>query len=178
MGILSPMNESLPLRKRPVDWFLLAFFFVNLTFITYIVDVEQIIIADPNNFDYPWWPPKMFVNLIHWWGRTFDPVLMARPVWWRVTIWWDSLIFGPFYVLAIYAYIRGRNWIRIPSIIWASIMLSGVAVILAEEMWGPYATPNRPVVLAANASWVLVPLYVLLRNSLRPYVFPQVSTTP
>ncbi|MFH1018102.1 MAG: emopamil-binding family protein [Pseudomonadota bacterium] len=159
------------MSKRRIDWVLLAYFFVNLTFITYIVDVEQIIIADPNNFIYPIWPPKVFVDLIHWYGRTFDPVLMARPVWWRVTIWWDSLLFGPFYVLAIYAYIRGRNWIRIPGIIWASIMLAGVAVILAEEMWGPHATPNRPMVLALNAPWFLIPLFVLVRNSLKPNLF-------
>jgi hypothetical protein len=165
------MNNPLPLSKRKIDWLLLAYFFINLTFITYIVDVEQIIIADPANFTYPLWPPRMFVDLIHWYGRTFDPVLMARPVWWRVTIWWDSLLFGPFYVLAIYAYVRGRNWIRIPSIIWASIMLSGVTVILSEETWGPHATPNLPMVLMLNAPWVLIPLYILIRNSLKADVF-------
>lgn len=166
-----PTNPPLPLSKRRIDWVLLAYFFVNLTFITYIVDVEQIIIDDPNDFTYPIWPPRIFVDLIHWYGRTFDPVLLARPVWWKVTIWWDSLLFGPFYALAIYAYIRGRNWIRIPSIIWASIMLAGVAVILSEETWGPHATPNLPAVLAFNAPWVAIPLFILIRNSLRENLF-------
>ena len=37
---------------------------------------------------------------------------MARPPFWRMTIWIDVIFFGPFYLFAIYAFIRGRNWIR------------------------------------------------------------------
>lgn len=169
------MNQTIPLSQRRSDWLPLIFFMINISFITYIVDIEQIIIRDPNHFEYPFWPPPVFVDLVHWWGRNFDPVLIARPVWWKVTIWWDSLLFGPFYAFAVYAYIRGRNWIRIPSIIWASVMLSGVAVILAEELFGNYATPNRPIVLLANAPWVVIPLYILIRNSLRDPLFTSVS---
>jgi hypothetical protein len=165
------MYDLLPLKQRKIDIVLIIFFIVNLFFITYIVDIEQIIISDPYNFTYPLWPPAFLVDLVHWWGKNFDPVLMARPVWWKVTIWWDSLLFGPYYAVAIYAFIKGKEWIRIPSIIWASIMLSGVAIILAEEMWGSYATPRRDIVLLANAGWVIFPIYMLIRMSLceRPF---------
>ena len=68
---------------------------------------------------------------------------MARPAWWRATIWIDALFFGPFYVFAIYAYIKGRNWIRFGSIIWASVMLTNVTIILFEEVMGEHAiTPS------------------------------------
>ena len=67
-----------PLSQRPVDWIVLAFFVVNLGFITYIVDLEQLVIADRSNFKYPVWPPKMMVDLVHWWGDTFDPLLIAQ----------------------------------------------------------------------------------------------------
>ena len=170
------MYEQLPLSKRKLDIVLIAFFMVNFFFITYVVDIEQIIIKDPNNFTYPLWPPAFLVNLVHWWGKNFDPVLMARPVWWKVTIWWDSLIFGPFYAVAIYAYAKGKEWIRIPSIIWATLMLAGVAVILAEEMWGAYATPRRDIVLPANAGWVIFPLYVLIRMSFCEHPFSKKIT--
>jgi len=56
----------------------------------------------------------------------FDPVLLARPAWWKATIWIDAVLFGPFYALAIYAYARGKDWIRLPSVIWASVMLTNV----------------------------------------------------
>jgi hypothetical protein len=165
------MYEIRPLKERKADWIPLAFFLINLPFITYIVDIEQIIISDPYNFEYPWWPPPFFVDMVHWWGKNFDPVLMARPVWWKVTIWWDSLFFGPFYAFAIYAYIKGREWIRIPSIIWASVMISGVLVIVSEEIWGAHATPRPGIVLLANAPWLIIPLFVLFRMSLKERPF-------
>jgi hypothetical protein len=162
-ALLSSSRRALPLRQRPLDLALVVFFAINLGFITYIVDVEQLVIADPAHFSYPLWPPAKLVDLIHWYGRHFDPPLMARPAWWRATIWIDSLVFGPFYVAALYAFIKGRNWIRMPSVVWASVMLTNVTIILFEELVGPYATPNRPMVLAANAAWILFPILTLAR---------------
>src|SRR5262249_31157015 len=77
------LTPSLPLRRRPVDWVFLAFWVVNAGFITPMVDLEQIVIADPARFDYPAWPPRFAVDAIHWWARTFDPVVWHRAPWYR-----------------------------------------------------------------------------------------------
>ena len=164
-------RHPLPLRRRPADLALLLFFALNLCFITYIVDLEQLVVADPAHFTYPLWPPPPLIDLVHWWGRTFDPLLLARPVWWKVTIWIDALFFGPFYAVALYAYTRGRAWIRLPSIVYASVLLTIVLVILAEEMWGPHRSPRLAVVLLANAPWLLCPCYLLVRMTTRPQPF-------
>ncbi|MEE9608451.1 MAG: emopamil-binding family protein [Myxococcota bacterium] len=168
------MNETVPLSKRPQDVVILVFFWINILFITYIVDLEQLVIADPNDFEYPLWPPGPLIDLVHWWARNFDPVILARPVWWKVTIWIDALFFGPFYVFAIYAYTKGREWIRIPSIIYASVMLTNVSVILGEEIFGAHATPELAWILLANGPWVLVPLFILYRmgTAERPFSRP------
>jgi len=157
------ISNSLPLSKRPIDIALIIFFAINLLFITYIVDIEQLVIADVNHFQYPVWPPQQMVDLVHWYGKNFDPVLMARPAWWRATIWIDALFFGPFYCFAIYAYIKGRNWIRFASIIWASVMLTNVTIILFEETAGEHASPELFRVYMANAAWLLFPAIVLYR---------------
>lgn len=173
------MNRHIiPLAKRPGDIAILAFFLVNILFITYIVDLEQLVIADPAHFTYPIWPPPAAVDAIHWWGRTFDPVLLARPAWWKVTIWIDALFFGPFYVVAIYAYIRGKEWIRIPSIIYSSALLTVVLVILGEEIGGIHATPHLPIVLLANLPWLLFPIYIIYRmwRYPEPFTLPVQST--
>src|SRR5947209_3368262 len=135
------VHTTVPFSKRPGDWLLVGFFLVNLLFITYIVDLEQLVIPDPAHFTYQLWPPPFAVDAIHWWGRTFDPVLLARPVWWKMTIWIDALFFGPFYLFAIYAFVKGRDWIRIPGIIYASVMLTNVTIILGEEAFGEFRTP-------------------------------------
>ena len=49
------------------------------------------------------------------------------------------MIFGPFYAVAIYAYARGREWIRLPSVLWAGMMLANVTIILFDELLGAHA---------------------------------------
>jgi hypothetical protein len=102
-------TRTIPLKRRPLDIVIVGFFLVNLLAITYVVDFEQLIIPDASHFTYPVWPPRVAVDVIHWYGRTFDPVLIARPVWWKMTIVIDDVLFGPFYVAAIYALSRART---------------------------------------------------------------------
>lgn len=157
------MRAPIALRERKIDVVFLVFFLVNIGFVTYIVDLEQLVIDDPRSFSYPLWPPPPLVDLVHWWGENFDPVLLARPAWWRATIWIDSLLFGPFYLFAIYAFVRGREWIRIPSIIYSSMLITNVIIILMEELAGAHATPARAVVLLANLPWLVFPALLIAR---------------
>ena len=167
------MRTPVPLSRRRIDILFVAFFILNFSFITYIVDIEQIIIDNPQSFDYPLWPPPPLVDLVHWWGRTFDPVLLARPVWWKATIWIDSLLFGPYYLAAIYAFIKGKDWIRIPSIIWASVMMTNVTIIMSEEIFGPHASPRLGMVVFANLPWFLLPIGVIARMARSEHPFTQ-----
>ncbi len=157
------MASVVPFRRRKLDIAIVAFFLVNILFITYVVDVEQLIIADPYHFTYPLWPPAPAVDAVHWWGSNFDPVLMARPVWWKMTIWIDALGFGPFYIVAIYALIKGKAWIRVPSIIYSSMLLTNVLIILGEERAGSSATPHFPIVFLANLPWLVFPFLIIAR---------------
>ena len=50
-------------------------------------------------------------------------------------------------------------------------MLTMVAVILGEEMFGEHATPELAILLLANAFWGLFPLFVLYRMITRPHPF-------
>ena len=167
-------RHPVPLSQRRGDIAIIAFFLVNILFITYIVDLEQLVIADPTHFTYPLWPPPAAVDIIHWWGRTFDPLIIARPAWWKMTIWIDALFFGPFYIVATYAYLKGKAWIRIPSIIYASTMLTVVTIILGEEIGGIHATPSLPVVLLENLPWVLFPIYIIYRMWRDPIPFTRI----
>lgn len=152
------------LRYRRIDLIFIAFFVVNLGFITYFFDAEQLTVANGATMaHYPAWPPGWVVDLAHWYGRHYDPLLMARPPFWRATIWIDLVLFGPFYALAIYAFIRGRGWIRVPALVWAGMMLSNVTIILFEERSGRYASPHFGMVVAANLSWILLPLATIWR---------------
>jgi hypothetical protein len=168
-----------PLRQRKYDLLFLAFLVLNATVITYIIDVEQLVIADPRAFDYPVWPPAFFVDLVHWYGNNYDPLLMARPAFWRMTIWIDVIYFGPFYLAAIYAFIRGRNWIRVPALVWSGLMLANVLIILMEERFGITPAPDFGVVVAANATWLIMPFAMMWRMRRdQPFSRPDASPSP
>jgi hypothetical protein len=152
-----------PLRQRRTDLFFVGFFLLNVGFITYVVDLEQLVVADPYHVDYPLWPPPPLVDLVHWYGSHYDPLLMARSPFWRMTIWIDVLFFGPFYATAIYAFLRGRDWIRLPALVWSGTMIANVLIILVEERYGQWATPHWPLVLALNVPWLALPLAVIWR---------------
>lgn len=162
---------TIPLSQRRLDLAFITFFIVNLGFVTYGVDIEQPTVADPQRFQYPPWPPRAIVDLVHWWGRSFDPPLMAREAWWRATIWIDVLGFGPFYAVALWAFVKGRDWIRLPSIIWAAVMITNVTIILFEEFAGAHATPRPGVVLAANLPWLVMPAAMVARMARRERPF-------
>ncbi|HSB21190.1 MAG TPA: emopamil-binding family protein [Anaeromyxobacteraceae bacterium] len=168
------MRRPVPLRRRPFDVALLAFFGLNLLVVTYGVSLEQIVIADPFHFTPPPWPPGPLLDLVHWYERNFDPLLLARPAWYRATIWLDVVCFGPFYAAAIYAFAAGRDWIRIPSVVWASMMFTNVFIILFDEMRGTHATPHPMAVVGANLAWLLVPFLVVWRvgRSEHPFTEP------
>ena len=166
-----PAREAVPVRERRFDIVFMAFFIVNFAFITYIWDFECLSISNPYHFRYPMWPPKPFVDLVHWYGRTYDPLLMARPAFWRATMWNDLLLFGPFYACAIYAFAKGKEWIRIPAVLWSGMMLTNLLVILLEEWHGTMRTSHLPFILMLNAPWVLLPIAVLARVGFTAHPF-------
>ncbi|HEY6275525.1 MAG TPA: hypothetical protein VIX86_04265 [Streptosporangiaceae bacterium] len=173
----SPARRVIPLRRRWVDWVLIAFFAVNLFFITYFIDIEQLTVANAFHFHYPAWPPPAIVNLVHSYGRHYDPLLMARPAFWRMTIWIDVLWNGPFYVAAIYALARGREWIRVPALIWSGSMTAVVLIILAEEHSGIHRTPHFGYVLLLNLPWLALPLATIIRMAREhPFTQPAAAT--
>jgi hypothetical protein len=166
-------RRVLPLRRRPWDLALVVFFVINLFFTTYVVSLEQVVIDDIHRFTPPLWPPERLLALVHWWERSFDPLLIARPAWYRATIWLDVLVFGPFYAAAIWAYVKGREWIRIPSIIWGTMLFTNVFIILGDELRGIHAAPVPAIVVGANAPWMIVPILVIARMWLQPHPFTE-----
>ena len=103
------------------------------------------------------------MDLFHWYGNTFDPLLMARPPFWQMTIWIDVVLFGPFYFFALYAFVRGRNWIRVPALVWSGLMLANVSIILMDERFGVTPAPNFGLVVLFNLSWLVFPILMIVR---------------
>ncbi|HEX9134146.1 MAG TPA: hypothetical protein VF844_17780 [Ktedonobacteraceae bacterium] len=79
-----------------------------------------------------------------------------------------------FVMIALKSEYCPEEWIRIPSIIYASVLLTVVLVILGEEIGGTHATPQLPIVLLANLPWLLFPIYTIYRM----WRYPEPFTLP
>jgi len=170
------MRLPVPLSRRRLDIAFLGFFVFNVLFVSYVISIEQILIRNPADVGGARWPPGGTLALIHWWEQTFDPLLWARPAWYRATIWIDVLIFGPFYAVAIFAILKGKDWIRVPAFFWSGMMFAIVTIILFEEFVGPHASPAIATVVGANLPWWLLPLYVTWRFAKSEHPFTRPAT--
>ena len=65
--------------------------------------------------------------------------------------------------MAILAFLRGSEWIRLPAIFYSGMMFADVFIILGEEIAGPHATPHLAIVTALNLPWLLLPLLLTAR---------------
>ncbi|MGH8461002.1 MAG: EXPERA domain-containing protein [Stenotrophobium sp.] len=164
-------HQPIPLLQRPGDIALLLFFFISLFYVALVVDMEQLVIPDAANFTYPVWPPAFLVDNVHWYGHKFDPLQIARPAWWRACIWHEMTFGVPFYIFAIYAFIKGREWIRVPALLYGAGLITIVLIILYEERFGPYAAPNYLDVVLFNLPWLLAPAYMIYRMWRYPHPF-------
>ena len=147
-----------------------------------LIDMEQVLVADPAVYGLPgavWtprWPPELCVRAVHWWGGLADKLVLARPVWFQVAIWLEVFVQAPFYVLAIFAFVRRRNWIRIPAIIYSTVLLTIMPIVLTEQYIGEHATERPLLVTLVYSAYVLVPTLLLVRvrnvEVFEPYTRP------
>jgi len=118
---MHPFVSPIPLKRRPFDMVLLGFFGINLLLVTYVISLEQM--SSRRLLPMPPRPgPRSFCCHHPLVGEDVRSLAVGAAAWYRATIWLDVLVFGPYYATALYAFGRGRDWIRIPSVIWASIM--------------------------------------------------------
>jgi steroid 5-alpha reductase family enzyme len=153
------------------------FWFVIGILITYLIDFEQVLVPEPSAYGMPGpatprWPPAFFVKAVHWWGNTADKLVLARPIWFQVAIWLEVVVQAPFYLLAILAFQRRANWVRMPAIIYSTVLLTIMPMVLTEQYIGPHATDKPYLVTAVYGAYVIMPILVLLRVK-DPDVFPK-----
>ena len=74
-----------------------------------------------------------------------------------------GIVYGPFYLVLVYAFVRGANWIRIPALIYIGAMVYGMIQFLYWEFALGMPPRNLPVFFAFNLPYLVVPLLLGLR---------------
>jgi len=126
-----------------------------------VIDVEQVTVTDINNYADVAWPPQAVIRVIHWWGHSCDPALLARSPYYQFLIWIDVFYFLPFYLAAIYAVWFARPWLRDHLIIQSASIITATSTILYVNLLGPNPSPDPTMMLSGYLSYVLVPLLLI-----------------
>lgn len=147
-----------PLRRRPFDLFLVAWFCVfavtSLVYEQFIVfGVDLSATTDPVGRSW------------YWYARSFDPVFLDTPLWLRIMCAVDAYVFGPCYLVLIYAFVRGRNWVRVPALLYGAAIVYSTLVYFGWEFLdaGNRAQANLAVVFLVNIPYTIVPLLLMWR---------------
>jgi hypothetical protein len=162
----------IPLRERPRDWFFIVMFAIFAS-TSFLIDTANLV-GRPNPHS-----GNPMARLVYAQVGGFDPVLIANPRFVQVTVGFVSaLLFGVFYFVLIYAFVRGREWIRLPVIFYAGMIVMGTGLYLAVGALGDaplfaltcgpgsgfdYKSPNVLKSSAVNVPYPLVALLLVAR---------------
>lgn len=151
---------NLPLSERKFDYFFIVIF--SLFFITSMIsDFYPTIYGalDPLSKN-----PLMRANYDYAFGC--DPLFLNPPIWMRFVTGLSAFVYGPFYLVLVYAFVKGKNWIQVPAIMYGTAIsvITGVIVFGVEFFGEPeWRCQNLGRFLPLNLPYVLIPLLLIYR---------------
>ena len=146
-----------PLRDRRSDWLFIGVFafFTWSSFFADTVNALDIRIAPDS--------PNPLARAAWWYASDTDPLLIENPLSLRIQTAISAFVFGPFYVLLIYAFVRGRDWIRMPALLYVAAMTYGMVLFLSTEYLSATPPTNQAKFWAFNGPYLVVPLLLAWR---------------
>jgi len=148
----------IPLRKRPLDA-LLVFFFGVFSISSLIYEQFVVFGVDLST------TTDVFGRSWYWYARSFDPAFLDTPLWLRIMCAIDAYVFGPCYLVFIYAFVKSCNWVRIPALLYGSAIIYSTIVYFGWEFLDAAnrAQANLLAVFIVNIPYTFVPLLLMWR---------------
>jgi hypothetical protein len=99
-----------------------------------------------------------------WYGEfAQDHFFLADHPYVRVNTGISGMIYGPFYLLLVYSFIKGKNWIRPMALVYVGAMLHGCTEFLIYEYWIGPPPGNTFIFWAFNGPYWVVPFMLGVR---------------
>ncbi|CAI5987847.1 unnamed protein product [Closterium sp. NIES-65] len=133
MTTTTSITRAVPLAQRPFDAFFVLFFAVHVL-TAVLIDAQMLL---PRALF-----PEALRRAVTWHVETSGDFLVGSPQPWFLSLVISQfLLHVPFFLVAIYAFCTGREWIRVPAIAYSghAITNMGPAMSLATPSW-PTAT--------------------------------------
>ena len=151
---------TLPLKNRRIDIIFIIFF--SWAFISCIISdaIPTLgVVESPTS-------TNILARINYSYAIHNDPLFLHPPVWMRFVTGLSAFVYAPFYLVLVYAIVKGKEWIQLFSVIYGTLIvgITGV-VVFGVEFFGEaqWRTPHPWSFLAFNAPYVLIPLMLIIR---------------
>ncbi|MEM7137658.1 MAG: DUF2781 domain-containing protein [Myxococcota bacterium] len=152
---MTQSTRGTPISARPRDWFFVACFSFFAFSSAFSDSWHALGLLEGDMF---------WARANRWYGEIAqDHYFLADHDYLRINTGISGMIYGPFYVLLVYAFVTGRNWIRIPAFIYVGAMMHGMTEFVIAEYWiGP--PPGKPLIFwLFNGPYGIIPLLLAYR---------------
>eukprot|EP00243_Klebsormidium_subtile_P012380 TRINITY_DN7513_c0_g1_i2.p1 TRINITY_DN7513_c0_g1~~TRINITY_DN7513_c0_g1_i2.p1 ORF type:complete len:171 (+),score=5.11 TRINITY_DN7513_c0_g1_i2:123-635(+) len=144
-----------PIWRRPVDLFFILFFVVHIPTAA-LLDAQSILPTD-------WFHEELLKLTKSHIDSSGDPLVSANPPWFKALVWCELIFQVPYFVVATYAFIRGKTWIRTPTVMYCAHVVTTMVPIFFELMSAALPSQKRVNLVAIYLPFLVVPLLLLAR---------------
>jgi hypothetical protein len=156
-----------PLRRRPLDCLLAAFFAISMLYGLLFSLPEGL--GVPVAPDSPW-PP---LRSLHAWAVAQEPAHLDPPPALIASCLFDGFFQAPILLVILVGLLRLSPWLRGVSLFYAGAAVTNMFFYFFQTFAGPHPPPSLGTYLAFNLPWLFAPIALALRVlPLRPPLRP------
>lgn len=102
-------------------------------------------------------------RLWHFYANNWDPLFLDHPFYMRVMTGIDEWVYGPMYIVLIYAFVKRRNWIRTPALLYCGAIIYSTLVYFLVEILSQRDRANLVMVVIVNVPYTIIPCLLVRR---------------
>jgi hypothetical protein len=99
----------------------------------------------------------------YFYARSWDPLFLDQPVYMRVMTGIDEWVYGPMYLVLTYAFLRRREWIRQPALLYCGAIVYSTLVYFLTEFASEGHRADLAMVTAVNIPYAIIPCLLAWR---------------
>ncbi len=129
--------------------------------------------------------PDQLVALQDWYCEQYaDPLICSKPqaAWFRAVISAELLLQLPFFFVAVYGWVRRREWLRMPLAVYGAHVATTLIPIYGAlyETWAAKRLTDGQFQFLASvyAPYLLIPLFLVYYAASRDRLFDAAETKP
>jgi hypothetical protein len=146
----------MPLRRRPFDLALVCCFAL-FAFTSLVMEPYAVFSIDLHRAGDPFAAGWLL------YASRWDPVFLDPPLFMKIICAFDLFLYGPFYLVLIYAFVKRRDWIRIPALLYVTAICFSTGEYFIWEFISERGRADMTMVVLVNVPYMIVPLLLAWR---------------